>query len=147
MSRCRVSAGHQVEGVVCEGQGRVLGVGDHDDAEWVQKLGRLGEVGGPALGRGHRGREALGPCAGQHLAAACLDVQRCGGRRKPLAEQTLIPPRWTLLGGSALEPGEVPALDRHRCRLGHQLVERPRHVDISAGLRQLSTEDFRRAAH
>jgi hypothetical protein len=132
MNRCRVPAGHQVEGAVSEGQGRVLVVGDDDDAKRVQQLRRLGEVGWPALGRDHRGREALGSCAGQHLAAARLDVQRRGRQRQPLTEQTLKPPRRTLLGGSTLEPGEVPALDRHRSRLGHQLVERPRHVDISA---------------
>ena len=44
------------------------------------------------------------------------------------AEETLVAPRRALLGGAAVEPREVPAVDRDRGRLVHQLVERP-HPD------------------
>ena len=65
--------------------------------------------------------------AGEDLAATGLDVERGGGRRELLAEEPLVAPRRALLGGAAVEPGEVPAVDRDRRRLVHELVERPHH--------------------
>ncbi len=123
----RMTAGHQVEGTVGEGQRRLVRVGHHGRAERVQQGRRLGHVRRPRLGGDHCPREAPGH-ARQHLAAPGLHVQRRRRVRQPRAEQPLVAPGRALLARPAVQPGEVPAVHRFLGRLGHQLLERSLHA-------------------
>jgi hypothetical protein len=125
VDRGRVTAGHEVEGRVREGQGRLIGIGDHGDAAPVQQLGGARDVRRPGLGGDGEGGEARR--LGEHLSPAGLDVERGRRPRQALAEQARIPPGRALLGGAAVEPREVPAGDVGLRADAQQLVERCGH--------------------
>ena len=73
----------------------------------------------------------------QHLAAAGLNVQRGPRAAEPLAEQPGVAPRRPLLGRPPVEPGEIPARERHGVAFGDQLVNAvPAHPTIMAGTRR-----------
>ena len=82
--------------------------------------------GRPRFDGRHGGRER--PRAGQHLAAAGLNVQRGRHGRQTAAQQPLVAPGRSFLGRAAVEPGEVPAVDGYRIGLGHQIFECATHV-------------------
>lgn len=121
----RVAAGHQVERLVGERQPRHIGGDDDHHAARPQQPGGQRRVGGPRFRRGHRRRELRG--AGEHFAAAGVDV--AGGRHaaQSPAHQALIAPRRTLLGRTPVEPGEIPTVHGGRVGLGNQLRECATH--------------------
>lgn len=55
------------------------------------------------------------------------DVQCRRDVRQPLAHQSLITPGRPLFGGAAVQPGEVPPIDRRRIGFGYQVVECSAH--------------------
>lgn len=117
----RMPADHQVERRVPERQRRLVRVGDHDRAARVQEGGGAGDVRRPGLGGdGHR-RQLRG--GGEDLAAAGLDVEGRLRPAQPVGHGARIPPGGALLGGPAVEPGEVPAVDGDGGGLGDERFE------------------------
>ncbi len=120
----RMTAHHQVERRIGEGQRPV--VGGHDGhAAGTQPRGGPRDVRRPGL-RGHRA-PGQPRQSGENLPTAGLNVQAHGGPTHPLAHQPGVAPGRTLLGGPPVQPGEVPAVHRHRRRLSNKIVELARH--------------------
>ena len=133
--------GDQVERCSCEGQ-RLLPLfdGDHMTTAWAQALCGDGNVGGVALGTDEQRRKAGQP--DEQLPATTLEVEHVPGGRRSFGDALRVVPARPFLGGAPVEPGEVPADDRHRVRLGDQLLER-RHHQPQAALQRSTTSSAR----
>ena len=119
-----MAADQQVERFGRERQVRLIIDLDHRRAKRGQVPPGHRYIRGPGLG-GHQGRRRLRDPRKQ-LAPAGLDVKRHGGAGHPLREQPGVTPGRALLGGPAVEPGEIPACHRLGRGLGQQLPERRR---------------------
>ncbi len=122
----RMAADDKVERRVGEGQRGRVRRADDPDAERQQTRPRQRDVRRPPLGA-HQERRS--PCqCGQHLAAARLDVERSLCTGQTLGHEARVAPGWALFRGAPLEPREVPALQRYRRALRHELLEASHHT-------------------
>src|ERR1017187_27153 len=123
----RMTAHYQVKGGVAEGQ-----VSDgvihshHADAQGCEITPRYLDVRRPRFRR-HQDRRR-GRYRRQDLTAARLKVERCrighlGQLSHPLAKHPRVTPRWPLLHGAALKPGEIPAVHWHGRAFRHEIIK------------------------
>src|ERR1017187_5888178 len=123
----RMTAHYQVKGGVAEGQ-----VSDgvihshHADAQGCEITPRYLDVRRPRFRR-HQDRRR-GRYRRQDLTAARLKVERCrighlGQLSHPLAKHSRVTPRWPLLHGAALKPGEIPAVHWHGRAFRHEIIK------------------------
>ena len=124
-----MAAGDQVEGLVRERQGRLIGMRDDDRAEGMQQPGRRRDVRRPGFGGHHRRRQRGGGC--EDLPSSGLDVERGPRIRQPVGEHPRVAPARPFLGRPALQPGEVPPGQGGRLGFGDQFVERAHHRSVS----------------
>ena len=122
----RMPAAHEVERPAPQGHGRlVAGGGDDPHAERTQPPDGDVDVREPALGGDQQRREV--DQLAQQLAAAGLEVHHPRRPRRPPSQQAGVAPRRPLLGRPAVEPREVPAVDRRGVGLVDQVVEGAGH--------------------
>lgn len=100
----------------------------------------------PSLCGDHRLREVLGSCAGEDLPASRLDIERSGSGRELPAKELLIPT--TDVAQLHARPAKrSPTLQSDRCRLAHEIIERPLHGQHpTSGLTPLQAEPHYDAA-